>query len=65
MSPLQRIVRNLSIILTPLVLLATVMVGSTLSQSLLTLLVLPVLYRMVHARDAVSGKPGPASLSSA
>ncbi len=45
--------------------LATVMVGSTLSQSLLTLLVLPVLYRMVHARDAVSGKPGPASLSSA
>lgn len=45
--------------------LATVMVGSTLSQSLLTLLVLPVLYRMVHARDAASGKPGPASLSSA
>ncbi|SCY38522.1 efflux RND transporter permease subunit [Nitrosospira sp. Nsp13] len=31
--------------------LATVMVGSTLSQSLLTLLVLPVLYRLVHGRD--------------
>ena len=31
--------------------LATVMVGSTLSQSLLTLLVLPVLYQLVHSRD--------------
>jgi cobalt-zinc-cadmium resistance protein CzcA len=31
--------------------LATVMVGSTLSQSLLTLLVLPVLYQLVHRRD--------------
>lgn len=44
--------------------LATVMVGSTLSQSLLTLLVLPVLYRMVHARDdATTGKRSPVSLS--
>jgi len=32
--------------------LATVMVGSTLSQSLLTLLVLPVLYQLAHRRDA-------------
>ncbi len=31
--------------------LATVMVGSTLSQSLLTLLVLPVLYQLAHRRD--------------
>jgi heavy metal efflux system protein len=31
--------------------LATVMVGSTISQSLLTLLVLPVLYQLVHSRD--------------
>ncbi|PXX18321.1 cobalt-zinc-cadmium resistance protein CzcA [Nitrosomonas ureae] len=30
--------------------LATVMIGSTLSQSLLSLLVLPVLYRIVHGR---------------
>lgn len=38
--------------------LATVMVGSTLSQSLLTLLVLPVLYRLVHGRDDLNpGKP--------
>ena len=32
--------------------LATVMVGSTLSQSLLTLLVLPVLYQLAHRHDA-------------
>ena len=32
--------------------LATVMVGSTLSQSLLTLLVLPVLYQLAHQHDA-------------
>jgi len=31
--------------------LATVMIGSTLSQSLLSLLVLPVLYQLVHRRD--------------
>lgn len=31
--------------------LATVMIGSTLSQSLLTLLVLPVLYHLVHRRE--------------
>lgn len=31
--------------------LATVMIGSTLSQSLLSLLVLPVLYRIVHGRE--------------
>lgn len=38
--------------------LATVMVGSTLSQSLLTLLVLPVLYHLVHGRDDLNpGKP--------
>lgn len=40
--------------------LATVMVGSTLSQSLLTLLVLPVLYRLAHGRDNLNpGKPPP------
>ena len=33
--------------------LATVMVGSTLSQSLLTLVVLPVLYRLAHGRDSL------------
>ncbi|MBN9131911.1 MAG: CusA/CzcA family heavy metal efflux RND transporter [Nitrosospira multiformis] len=32
--------------------LATVMIGSTLSQSLLTLLVLPALYHLAHGRDA-------------
>ena len=31
--------------------LATVMIGGTLSQSLLTLLVLPVLYRLTHGRN--------------
>ncbi|SEQ00981.1 efflux RND transporter permease subunit [Nitrosomonas ureae] len=31
--------------------LATVMIGSTLSQSLLSLLVLPVLYRIVHGKN--------------
>ena len=36
--------------------LATVMIGSTLSQSLLSLLVLPVLYQLVHRR-AESGSP--------
>jgi cobalt-zinc-cadmium resistance protein CzcA len=34
--------------------LATVMVGSTISQSLLTLLVLPVLYQLAHQHDAPS-----------
>ena len=37
--------------------LATVMVGSTLSQSLLTLLVLPVLYQLVHRRDIPTVAP--------
>ena len=32
--------------------LATVMIGSTLSQSLLSLLVVPVLYQLVHRKDA-------------
>jgi len=32
--------------------LATVMIGSTLSQSLLSLLVVPVLYHLVHRRDS-------------
>jgi len=32
--------------------LATVMIGSTLSQSLLSLLVVPVLYQLVHRRNA-------------
>jgi cobalt-zinc-cadmium resistance protein CzcA len=33
--------------------LATVMIGGTLSQSLLSLLVLPVLYRILHGRDTI------------
>ncbi len=37
--------------------LATVMVGSTLSQSLLTLLVLPVLYQLAHRRDVPAAAP--------
>ena len=37
--------------------LATVMIGSTLSQSLLSLLVLPVLYHQVHRRDAPTAAP--------
>ncbi len=37
--------------------LATVMIGSTLSQSLLSLLVLPVLYHLVHRRDAPTAAP--------
>ncbi len=37
--------------------LATVMVGSTLSQSLLTLLVLPVLYQLAHQRDVPAAVP--------
>ena len=35
--------------------LATVVIGGILSSTALTLLVLPVLYRMVHGRDANSG----------
>ena len=34
--------------------LATVMIGSTLSQSLLSLLVVPVLYQLVHGRNATA-----------
>ncbi|NBQ69663.1 MAG: CusA/CzcA family heavy metal efflux RND transporter, partial [Nitrosomonadaceae bacterium] len=34
--------------------LATVMIGSTLSQSLLSLLVVPVLYQLVHRRNATA-----------
>jgi cobalt-zinc-cadmium resistance protein CzcA len=37
--------------------LATVMVGSTLSQSLLTLLVLPVLYHLAHNREVSTVQP--------
>lgn len=37
--------------------LATVMIGSTLSQSLLSLLVLPVLYQLVHRRDVPAAVP--------
>ena len=33
--------------------LATVMIGGTLSQSLLSLLVLPALYRILHGRDTI------------
>ena len=33
--------------------LATVMIGGTLSQSLLSLLVLPALYRILHRRDTI------------
>lgn len=46
--------------------LATVMVGSTLSQSLLTLLVLPVLYHLAHENDnSNASPPGPVLNSSA
>lgn len=36
--------------------LATVVIGGILSSTALTLLVLPVLYRMVHGRDAISNQ---------
>ena len=35
--------------------LATVVIGGILSSTVLTLLVLPLLYRWVHRRDAVEG----------
>ena len=34
--------------------LATVVIGGTISDTLLTLLVLPALYRIVHSRDAAT-----------
>ena len=36
--------------------LATVVIGGILSSTALTLLVLPVLYRLVHARDEAAKK---------
>ncbi|HEY5810338.1 MAG TPA: CusA/CzcA family heavy metal efflux RND transporter, partial [Povalibacter sp.] len=42
--------------------LATVVIGGIVSSTLLTLLVLPALYRMVHARGgALAGQPAPAN----
>ncbi|MBN8974057.1 MAG: efflux RND transporter permease subunit, partial [Rhizobiales bacterium] len=35
--------------------LATVVIGGIASSTLLTLLVLPVLYRLLHRREAVAG----------
>ena len=37
--------------------LATVVIGAIISSTLLTLLVLPVLYHWVHRRDAAERKP--------
>ena len=37
--------------------LATVVIGGIISSTLLTLLVLPVLYHWVHRRDAVDRRP--------
>ncbi|MBN8480693.1 MAG: CusA/CzcA family heavy metal efflux RND transporter [Xanthomonadales bacterium] len=40
--------------------LATVVIGGIVSSTLLTLLVLPALYRLVHRRDATGREPRPA-----
>ena len=40
--------------------LATVVIGGILSSTLLTLLVLPLLYRLAHGADEDTGKDGPA-----
>ncbi len=40
--------------------LATVVIGGIISSTLLTLVVLPALYRLVHSRE---NKPGPAVVS--
>ncbi|MFZ5684644.1 efflux RND transporter permease subunit [Phenylobacterium sp.] len=42
--------------------LATVVIGGIISSTLLTLLVLPALYSLVHGRDAASDRPRPAWL---
>jgi cobalt-zinc-cadmium resistance protein CzcA len=43
--------------------LATVVIGGILSSTLLTLLVLPLLYRLVHASDPEDGKTLDSALS--
>ena len=40
--------------------LATVVIGGILSSTILTLLVLPALYSLVHGRDRSSDQPRPA-----
>jgi cobalt-zinc-cadmium resistance protein CzcA len=40
--------------------LATVVIGGIISSTILTLLVLPALYALVHRRDQVKVKPGEA-----
>ncbi|MDO9587888.1 MAG: efflux RND transporter permease subunit, partial [Brevundimonas sp.] len=39
--------------------LATVVIGGIISSTLLTLLVLPALYSLVHGRDLPGGRPRP------
>ena len=41
--------------------LATVVIGGIISSTVLTLLVLPALYRMIRAKEARQGEPTPAS----
>jgi cobalt-zinc-cadmium resistance protein CzcA len=41
--------------------LATVVIGGILSSTVLTLLVLPLLYRIAHRRDADEEEAGPLS----
>ena len=45
--------------------LATVVIGGIISSTVLTLLVLPALYRMIRAKEARQGVPNPASESPA
>jgi cobalt-zinc-cadmium resistance protein CzcA len=40
--------------------LATVVIGGIVSSTILTLLVLPALYRMIHGRAEKKGTPPPA-----
>jgi cobalt-zinc-cadmium resistance protein CzcA len=42
--------------------LATVVIGGIISSTILTLLVLPALYSLVHGRDRPSDRPRPAWL---
>ena len=42
--------------------LATVVIGGIVSSTILTLLVLPALYSLVHGRDAPTDRPRPAWL---
>ena len=42
--------------------LATVVIGGIISSTLLTLLVLPALYSLVHGRDRPEDRPRPAWL---